>query len=236
MCSMPNRSSARPHLRQALPVDLAARLGRVEIMAAPIGVEAARQAVLAEHLEQRPKGRRRAFLLDQERRVDRARRIVHRHDQVERRLTLEPRRPRAVLMQHHARTRLALALATVRSAPWRARHQPRPMQLRLHPGVAPAEPVIAPQMLVKMLHVPAPIRLPVQPQHPSLLPRRHPLRRRLAQPAVAQPLQPVLLVAIPVAPELTLRNAQQLPSLQHRQRPRFPAAQHIQKLLHPAVL
>ena len=123
-------------------------------------------------------------------------------------------------MQHHALARLALALAPMRPTPLRPLHQPRRVQLRLHPGVAPLEIVVAHQVLVKMLHVPAPVTVPVQLQHQPQLPRRHPLRRRLAQPPVDQPLHPVLLVAVPIAPELPLRHPQQLARLQHRQSPR----------------
>ena len=51
----------------------------VKVMRPAVGVEAHRQAVLAEHLLQRPEGRGRALLRDQKRRVDRARRVVHGH-------------------------------------------------------------------------------------------------------------------------------------------------------------
>src|ERR1700727_2466556 len=48
-----------------------------EIVAAPVGVEAHRQAVLRKHLAQRPEGRGRAFLFDQEGRMDRSRRVIN---------------------------------------------------------------------------------------------------------------------------------------------------------------
>src|SRR6266498_4145927 len=94
--------------------------------------------------------------------------------------------------------------------------QPRRVQLRLHPGVAPLEVMVAHQMLVKMLHVPAAVAIPVQLQHQLQLPRRDPPRRRLAKPPVDQSLKAVLLVAVAIAPELPLRHAQQLARLQHR--------------------
>ena len=103
-----------PDLGRLAAIDLAAGLRGVKVMRAAIGIEAQRQAVLGEHLHQRPERRGRAFLLDQKRRVDRARRIVHGHDQVERRLALEPGVARAVLVQHHPRQRPPLALAPVR--------------------------------------------------------------------------------------------------------------------------
>ena len=83
-------------------------------MRAAVGVEAHRQAVLAENLLQRPEGRGRALLFDEKGRIDRPRRIVHRHDQVERRLALKPFMARAVLVQHHPRQRPPLALAPMR--------------------------------------------------------------------------------------------------------------------------
>jgi len=96
--------------------------------------------------------------------------------------------------------------------------------------------MLAHQVLVKMLHVPAPVRLPIQLQHPLHLRRRNSLRRRLAKPPVDQPLKPVLLVTLPIASELSLRHPQQLTGLQHRKPASLPAAQYIAKLLHPAVL
>jgi len=104
-------------LGQAGPIDLAAGLRRVKIVAAPIRIMAQRQAVLAKHLRQGPERRSRAFLLDQKSRKYRARRVVQGHDQVERPLAEKPLVPGAVLMQHHARQRPALPLAPVRPAP-----------------------------------------------------------------------------------------------------------------------
>ena len=173
-----------PDLGQPALVDRTVRLRRVEIVAAAVGVEARRQALGGEHLEQGPKRRGGAFLLDQERRIDRAGRVVHGDDQIERRRARKPGRPRAVLVQHHALERLALALAPMRTAPPRPLHQTRGVELRLHPGVAPAEAMLAHQMLVKMLHVPAPVCPLIQLQHPLPLRRRNSLRRRLAEPPV----------------------------------------------------
>jgi hypothetical protein len=92
-------------------IDLAADFGRVKVVRPAVSVEAHRQAVLAEYLLQRPEGRGRALLRDQERRVDRPRRVVHGHDQVERPLAFEPGMARAVPMQHHSRQRPPVALA-----------------------------------------------------------------------------------------------------------------------------
>src|SRR5690348_4656671 len=101
MCSMPSRSSARPtwvkrSLSTAWP-----GLGSEEVVAAAIGVEAGRQALLREHLKAGPKGRGGTFFLDQKCRVDGAGGIIHRHDQIKGRGACQPFRPAAILMQHH---------------------------------------------------------------------------------------------------------------------------------------
>src|SRR3974377_1580107 len=76
---------------------------------------------------------------------------------------------------HSPRDRLALALAAIPPPPLGTLPQPRRVQLRLHPGVAPAEAVIAHQILVEMLHVPTPVHAPVQLQHQLGRPRPTPL-------------------------------------------------------------
>src|ERR1700686_3701931 len=80
----------------------------------------------------------------------------------------------------------------MRPAPPRPLHQARGVQLGLHEGVTPAEAVVARQVLMEMLHVPAPIGAAIEVEHPLPLRRRHLLRRRPAVPAIAQPLLPVL--------------------------------------------
>ena len=96
--------------------------------------------------------------------------------------------------------------------------------------------VIAHQMLVKMLHVPAKIAVTVELQHLLDRLRWNPARRDLAQTPVAQAFLASLFVAIPIPPELTLRHAEQLTSLQHRKIAAIPAPQNIPKLLHSPVL
>jgi hypothetical protein len=110
-------------------------------------------------------------------------------------------------VQHHALERFAFALATVGPAALGALHQTRRVQLGLHPGVAPPEAVVAHQVLVKMLHVPAPVGTAVKLQHQPGVRRRNTLGRRLSQPPVDQPAEPVFLVAVPIPPELPLRHA-----------------------------
>ena len=65
MCSTPSCSSAPADLGLMAAVDLAG-LGRAEIVRPAVGVEAHRQAMRLKHLLQRPEGRGRALLLDQE--------------------------------------------------------------------------------------------------------------------------------------------------------------------------
>lgn len=161
---------------------------------------------------------------------------MHRHDQVERRLIHQPFMPAAVLMQHHALARLPLPLAPVRPTPLGSINQTRRVQLRLDEGVAPAEMVIAHQVLVKMLHVPAKIAVTVKLQHLLDRLRRNPTRRYLAKTTVAQAVLPVLLVAITVTAKLPLRHPKQLPSFLHRQIAAIPPAQNFPKLLHSPVL
>ncbi len=72
--------------------------------------------------------------------------------------------------------------------------------------------------------------------HQPRIRRRNSLRRRPAEPSVNKPIKPVLLVTVPIAPELPLRHPKKLARLQHRQIAALPAAQYIPKLLHPAVL
>jgi hypothetical protein len=203
-------------LGPALLIDRTIGARGIKIMAAAVGIEADRQTVAGEHFKQPPKRRGRALFLDQERRIDRARRIVHGDDQVELRLACKPERPRAILVQHHSFAGLALALAPVGAALLRPLDEACIVQLGLHKGVAPAEIVVAREVLVKMLHVPAPVDAAVEVKHPLALRHGNALGRRLAEPAVHKPLKPFLLIALAVAPELPLRYSEQLAGLRHR--------------------
>jgi len=83
------RDVADAELRQGAP-DLGLRalrhrlpgLGRMEIVAAAVGVELAEQAVLVDHLGPRAKARCRTLLLDDKPRVDRAGRVVEGDHQI----------------------------------------------------------------------------------------------------------------------------------------------------------
>ena len=144
-------------------VDFAAGFRRVKVMRPAVGVEAHRQAVLRENLLERPESRGRAFLLGEERRVDRPRGVVHRDDQVERGPACEPGVARTVLMQHHPRQGPPLALPPVRPFARRLSDNALPLQMQLQPGVAPAEAVILDQMLVEVLDREALVALAIKP-------------------------------------------------------------------------
>jgi hypothetical protein len=140
--------------------------------------------MLRENLAQRPEGRGRAFLLNEKGRIDRPRRVIERDNEIERRLALEPGVSRAVLMQHHASQRPPLALPPVRPLARRLRHDARPLQMQLEPGVAPAEAVVLNQMLVEMLDRKTLVALAIEPLHLLRPVDRNPLARRLAEPAI----------------------------------------------------
>ena len=139
-------------------------------------------------------------------------------------------------MQHHPFTWLARPLATMRPASRRPLHQPRRMQLRLGPGVAPPKPGLLANPLVEMLHIPSHVMRPVLTEHPSDLVHWHPPGRLLAKPAIHQSAKSILIVAPSVTPELSLRHPEYLSSLERRELLALPSAQYVAKLLHPAVL
>jgi len=104
------------NLGRVQPVHLAARRERQEVVTASVGVRAGERPVSRDHLVQPQKARRCAFLLGG---------IVQRDDQVERRLTGEPRVGRTVLKQHHSGSgrrgrflRCGERLGATRTKPW----------------------------------------------------------------------------------------------------------------------
>ena len=151
-----------PDLRRLTAIHLAASFGRVKVMTSAIGIQAQRQAVPPEYFQQRPERRIRAFFLDQKRRINLARRVVHRHHQIKRQSVGQPRVPRGVLVQHHPGQRTTWPLATVRPAMLRLRQQIPALQERLGPAVAPPEPVVPNQVLVEMPRGEALIARPIQ--------------------------------------------------------------------------
>ena len=174
MCATPRCDSARPTCVGWPRIHLAARLGRVKVMAAAIGIQAQWQAMAAKHLQQGPERRGRAFFLYQQSRIDLTRRIIHRHHEIEPRCLRQPRVPRCILMQHHARQRTARPLAPVRTATRRLRQQIAALQKRLGPAVAPGKPMISHQVLVEMPRREAPVACPVQMPRPPRTDRPEP--------------------------------------------------------------
>ena len=166
------------HLRLLRLRDLLAGCGRVEVVAAAVGVERAEQAVRRDHLAQRAKRRSGAFLLDQQHRVNLAGRVVERHDQVDRRAAFDPCVTRAVLMQHHAPQRTPRPLLAVGAALLRPLHQTGRMQREL--GHRVTELVVVPlhQLLVEVLDREIGVLVPVQPEHPLEFLLRRPLAAR----------------------------------------------------------
>jgi hypothetical protein len=92
----PQMRQRAPDLRRLAAIHLAAGFSRVKVMTAAIGIKAQRQAATPEYFQQGPERRNRAFFLDQKRRVNLARRVVHRHHQIKRRSVGQPRVPRGV--------------------------------------------------------------------------------------------------------------------------------------------
>ena len=201
-------------------------------MRAAIGVEAHRQTGLGKDLPERPEGRGCALFLDQKRRIDRPRRVVERDNEVKGGLALEPGVARAVLVQHHAWQRPPLALPAVRPLARRLRHDARPLQMQLEPGVAPAEAMILDEMLVEGLDREALVALAIKPLHFFRPIARDPLARRLAEPAIDEPGLAFLLISARPAPERPLRHPEQLGRLFLVQLRQFPTAQKIQKHRH----
>src|SRR6202020_753485 len=220
-----------PDLSRTAAVDCAG-LGGAEIVRAAVCVEAHRQAVPAEHPLQPPEGRGRAFLLNQKGRIDRPRRVIQGHDQIERRLAFEPGVPRAILVQHHARQRPPLALPPMGALARGLWRDARPLQVQLQPGVAPAEAMVPHQMLVEVLDREALVALAVEALHLLRPVGRNPPARRLAEPAVDEAGLALLLVSPRPAPECPLAHPEQLGRLSLVQLRRFPAAQKIQKHRH----
>jgi hypothetical protein len=98
-------------------------------MRAAIGVERTEQAVPIDGVGQAQKARRRAFLLDQERRIDLPGGVIERDNEIE--IVPERRNPtvgRAVLEQQHSRQRSPHSLLAMGAAPLGFRHQPGRLQ------------------------------------------------------------------------------------------------------------
>ena len=73
------------------------------------------------------------------------------------------------------------------------------------------------QLLMEVLHREVAVALPIKLVHPLELARQRTARRYLAEPPIAKPLDPVLLVANAQPAEVPSRHTQQLPGLLARQ-------------------
>lgn len=218
-------------------VDRLARLRGHEVVAAAVGVEGQEQPPPGDRLAHALKAAHRPFLVHQKGRVNLAGGVVHGHDQVE--LPIEGRDPavaRAVLVQQHPRKRAPRALLAVRPPARRLLDQAGLLEPHLGPRVAQAEPVIADQVLVEVLHREPLVALAVKPQHPIHFVHRHPLGRGLAEPAVQEPVEPLLPVAVPPAPERALAHPQQVRRVGLAQSALLPALQNALERHHPEFL
>ena len=219
----PELAHGPPELRHTHPVHLAPRLGRVPVVRAPVGVQARRQPPPLDDLRHPPKARRSPLLLDEEHRVVLRSRIVERDDEV----PMPSRHPlmgRTILVQHHPPQRRSLPAPAVLPSPRRLHHQTRPLKGPLHPRVAALPPVLTTVEAVEVLHVPPLVALPVQRLGAHHLIDRRTPPRHLTQTLVHQPVQPLLLVAVHVAPERALAHPQQPRRLLLRQSPLLPAS------------
>jgi len=188
-----------PHLREPLLVHLLARLRRVKIIAAAIGVEGRKQPLRRDRLLDPAKARRRSFLLDQEDRQYPAGRVIHRHDEAERRPFRQPGVGRGVLNHQHARQRPPLPPPAMRPAPLRFRRQTARLQNALRPRVGP--PKLAPvghrraeHGFMEVLGREVEIARAELFQHPLDLVDRRAAPRRTPAPAINDPFRPFRLV------------------------------------------
>jgi hypothetical protein len=225
-----------PDLGRLTAIHLAANFNCVKVMTSAIGIKAQRQAMPAEHLRQRPERRVRAFFLNQERRINLACGIVHRHHQIERRNHGQPRVPRGVLVQHHSGQWTTRPPAAVRPATLRLRQQIPALQENPRPAVAPGEPVVAYQMFVEMPRGEALIARPIQTRDLLAPVHRNPFARHLADPAVQQAGLTFVLATPAPAAEGSLADTQQLGGLQLVQLRHVPAAKYAHELPHTNTL
>lgn len=213
--------------------DFPAGLRGVEIMAASVSVELDEQPVPLDHLGQATEGRGRALLLDQNRRVELAGRIIEGDHQVQRAQPLQPGVGRAVLMQHHPDHRPSRPPAPVRTPPGCRCYRPALLQPQPGGGVAQLVAVPAPQRVVEMPDREPGIVLVVELEHPLQLRLRRPPRRRLAHPPVGQPGRPLLRMPPAPAAEGPLADAKRRCRLRVAQPPRLPPLQQLLKAHHP---
>jgi hypothetical protein len=139
---------------------------------------------------------------------------------------------RAVLEQQHPRQRPALPLLAMRAATVALRHQSRCLQREPRHGVAELVVMVLDEMLVKMLGVEIAVAFLEQPLHARELGCRRPPWRRLAEPAIAQALDPVRVVANAQPAERPPRHPQKLARFLRGETPLSVAAQCFLKSNH----
>src|SRR5687768_11617650 len=106
-------------------------------------------------------------------------------------------------------------------------HQSRRLQRALDPLIAQFDPMLFPELLVKMTHVPPGVFLAIQPQHLLRCFHRHSLAARPALSPVKQPVVPIPLVPPtpppqrPWTPPQYLRRIQPTDLSTHRPRNYF---------------
>ena len=238
---MPSCLSARPTWVSWV-LETFPGLGGEEVVAAAVAVELHEQAVPLDHLDQPAPAAQRAFLGDQERRVELAGGVVHGDDQIERRLAREPGVLRAVLGQKHAAHRPARPFAPMATPARRRRHHPG--LLEIEPGRGVAERVAVPllELLVQVFDRKALIMLLIQRAHALELVLGRSLGRRLSEPPVDQASRAVLLVALPPATKRPLADPERRGRLVMAQPASLPTFQQLlethdpdpREPLHPA--
>ena len=216
-------------LRRLLLVHLPPGLRRAPVVAPAIRIKRAEQAMRLNHLAQRRKTAHRPLLGHEKRRVNLARRIVHRHNQV----PPTPRNPlmtRPIPVQHHPGQRTTRALATMRPATRGRANPAMRLQRQTNPVVTPTHAVLRHQLLVEVLRREVPVARVEQIKHPRNLVNRSAARRHTTETAVVKSLRSLRLIPVTPAPERPLADAQNLRSLQLAQR---AAARSPVNLLEP---
>src|SRR5919206_1884365 len=215
-----------PDLGQLILIDRLAGLGREEIVTAPIGIERTEQALACDHLAKATQAREGAFLFDQKGRVDLARGVVQRDDQIQWRLPAQPGMGRAVLEQHHPGQRLAHPLLAMRGALRRTPDQPARLQDRLGPGVAVLEALLL-EFLVEVLDREIEVAGSVLLDDPLDAVHRRAAGGGSAAAAVDDALCALGVIAVTQTAEMALADAEQFGRLLAAQFTSVPAPDRI---------
>src|SRR5581483_566009 len=169
--------------------------------------------MLLDRLSQTLERRGRALLVDQKHRIDLARRVVHRDNQIQRRPTRQPSMRRAILKQHHARQGLTNPLLAMHAARLGSARQAPLLQNALRPGVAALEartvqPSHPGYRLVKMLRIEIEIACRERLNPPFDLVHSSATPRSSTSPPVDQTFRPFCFVSIPKPAKMTLAHSQ----------------------------